>query len=306
MKFAVTILGSGAAKPTRERLSSAQVLNVHEHFFLIDCGEGAQISMMKYGIPMQKIDHIFISHLHGDHYFGLIGLLNSMHLMSRKKDLHLYCFPELEQIISLQLSASETTLTFKIFYHFLNAGNTEMILDNKYVTVVSFPLKHRIQTCGFRFTEKKKSRNIRREFIKEHPIPNEWFPKILDGEDFVDEQGMIYKNEDIVRIPSLSRSYAYCSDTAFDESIIPFIKDVTVLYHEASFSDEHESAANQKFHSTARQASRIARLGGVGKLVIGHFSNRYKITTQLMHEALEEFPFTIEASDGLVIDVESV
>lgn len=305
MKFAVTILGSGAAKPTEERFSSAQVLNVHEHFFLIDCGEGAQISMMRHGIPMQKIDHIFISHLHGDHYFGLIGLLNTMHLMSRKRDLNVYCFPELEQIINLQLTTSETQLTFKLKYHFLNKEKYEILLENKYVSVISFPLKHRIPTCGFRFTEKKRSRNIKREFVSKHKIPVDWFPKILAGEDFVDEKGVVYKNEDIVSIPSVSRSFAYCSDTAFDELIIPFIKDVSLLYHEASFSDEHESVAGQKFHSTSRQAAKMALKSNAGALIIGHFSNRYKSVDVLTSQAKEIFENTIEAFDGLTVDVNS-
>jgi ribonuclease Z len=305
MKFTVTILGSGAAKPTGERLSSAHVLNVHEHFFLIDCGEGAQISMMKHGIPIQKIDHIFISHLHGDHYFGLIGLLNTMHLLSRKNELHLYCFPELEKIISLQLTTSETQLTFKLKFHFLNNKKSEMIMENKYVSVISFPLKHRIPTCGFRFTEKKRSRNIKREFVLQHKIPVEWFPRILSGEDFIDEHGFIHKNEDIVRIQSVSRSYAYCSDTAFDETIIPAVKDVSMLYHEASFSDEHESVASQKFHSTSRQAAMIAMKANAGTLIIGHFSARYKNAGILTSQAKEIFENTIEAFDGLTVEVDS-
>jgi ribonuclease Z len=303
MVFAVTVLGSGSAKPTKERQSSAQVLNVHEHFFLIDCGEGAQISMMKFDIPMQKINHAFISHLHGDHYFGLIGLLNSMHLLGRKRDFHIYCFPELEHIINVQLQASQTTLTFPLKYHFLNSQKEEQILDHKFATVKSFPLKHRLPACGFLFSEKKRARNIRKEFVKQQTIPIEWFPRILAGEDFIDENGVRHKNETIVKIPAVSRSYAYCSDTAYDESVVTIVRNVSLLYHEASFSDEHEEFAELKFHSTARQAARIAKLANAGSLIIGHFSNRYKTADVLLKQAREEFPDTTEATDGLTIEI---
>jgi len=303
MKFVVTILGSGSAKPTVERLTSAHVLNVHEHFFLIDCGEGTQVSMMKYNISSGKINHIFISHLHGDHYFGLIGLINTMHLSGRKRDLHIYCFKELEQIINLQLQAANTHLTFSLIFHFLKNEGCNKILDNKYVTVHSFPLKHRIPTCGFLFEEKKKIRNIKKEFARNHNISLDWFPRIYAGEDYIDDVGNVYPNDSIVKKSASSRSYAYCSDTAFDVSLVSHISGVSLLYHEASFADEHESHALQKFHSTARQAAKIAALARAEKLIIGHFSSRYKNYDTLLEEACEEFENTLLAEDGLVIDV---
>ncbi len=303
MKFAVTVLGSGSARPTPERLTSAHVLNVHEHLFLIDCGEGAQISMLKYGIEMMKIEHVFISHLHGDHYFGLIGLLNSMHLLSRKRTIHIYSFSELEEIIRIQLHVAATTLSFPLVFHFLDSENPAQILDNKYVTVNSFPLKHRIPACGFLFTEKKRSRNIKREFVQNHKISLDWFPRILAGEDYIDENGVVYPNHEIVRIPAVSRSYAYCSDTAFDSSIVSHVRNVSILYHEASFTDEHEDIASQKYHSTARQAALIAHEASVSQLMIGHFSPRYKNSDVLMQEARQIFTDTIEARDGLTVEI---
>jgi ribonuclease Z len=303
MKFAVTILGSGPAKPTTERLTSAHVLNVHEHFFLIDCGEGAQVSMEKYGISIQKIHHIFISHLHGDHYFGLIGLINSMHLFNRKRDLHIFCFPELEEIIRIQLHAANTQLSFQLKFHFLKNDQSHTILETKQVTVTSFPLLHRIPTCGFLFKEKKRSRNIRKEFVAQHHISPQWFPKILQGEDYIDKDGTIYPNESIVQFSSVPRTYAYCSDTAFCKDIVPIIKDVSLLYHEASFTNEHKGLAGEKLHSTAAQAAEIAKYAHAGQLVIGHFSGRYKEITPLLNEAKEIFSQTIEAKDGLTIEV---
>jgi ribonuclease Z len=303
MKFAVTILGSGSAKPTIERLTSAHVLNVHEHFFLIDCGEGTQVSMMKYNISSGKIHHIFISHLHGDHYFGLIGLINTMHLSGRKRDLHIYCFKELEEIIYLQLKAANTQLTFSLIFHYLHNEGCHKILDNKYVVVHSFPLQHRIPTCGFLFEEKKKVKNIKKDFIAKHAISNDWFPRIYAGEDYIDNAGKVYPNESIVKKSGNQRSYAYCSDTAYDESLVKHIAGVSLLYHEASFADEHEDHALQKFHSTARQAAKIASLAKAEKLIIGHFSSRYKNYDTLLEEASEVFENTLLAEDGLVVDV---
>jgi ribonuclease Z len=177
-------------------------------------------------------------------------------------------------------------------------------LDNKYVHVTSFPLKHRIPACGFLFREKKRSRNIRREFVQQHQIPVEWFQRILDGEDFIDNNGKHFANESIVRIPGMSRSYAYCSDTAYFTEVIDTIRGASLLYHEASFADEHEDIALLKFHSTARQAAKIAREAAVSRLMIGHFSQRYKESEPLIAEAREEFPDTIEAVDGLIIEID--
>jgi len=305
MKFAATVLGSGSAKPTLERLTSAHVLNVHEHFYLIDCGEGTQVAMIKHGIQMMKIEHAFISHLHGDHYFGLIGLLNSMHLMNRKKPFHLYAFCELEEIINIQLRVASTTFSFPLVFHPLDSSKTQEILNNKYVSVTSFPLKHRIRTCGFLFKEKKRARNIKREFVRKHNIPVEWFQRILDGEDYVDADGVKYSNDSIVKIPGVSRSYAYCSDTAYHKEVVDIIRGASLLYHEASFADEHEDIALVKFHSTARQAAMIAKEANVGGLMIGHFSLRYKDPQLLLSQAREEFPNTIEAVDGLTVEIGS-
>jgi len=301
--FKLTILGSGSAMPTPERFSSAHVLNVHGHLYLIDCGEGAQIAMKKYNIKMNKIEAIFISHLHGDHYFGLIGLLNSMHLNNRKKELNLYCFKPLDDIIKLQIEAANTQLSYKIKYNYLSEEGLVKLFDSKHVEVFSFPLIHRIPCCGFLFKEKKQSRNIKKEFVKNHNIPKEWFPKILSGQDFIDENGNVFSNNEIVNFQLNPRSYAYCSDTAYDEKVADYCMGVKLLYHEASFADDLEDVAKEKFHSTASQAALIARKSKAETLIIGHFSNRYKDKSLLINQAKQIFESTIEAYDGKVFEL---
>lgn len=301
--FKLIILGSGSAMPTPERFSSAHVLNVHGHFYLIDCGEGAQIAMKKFNVKMNKIEAIFISHLHGDHYFGLIGLINSMHLNNRKQDLDIFCFKTLEDIINLQIEVANTQLSYKVKFHYLNDESFNKIFESKQVEVFSFPLKHRIPCCGFLFKEKKRSRNIKKEFVKQHNIPKEYFSKILAGEDFIDENGQVFSNKEIVNFQSQTRSYAYCSDTKYDETLIQYIEDVKLLYHEASFGDELEDIAKEKFHSTAREAALIAKKSNVETLVIGHFSNRYKDKSILIEQARNVFENTMEAFDGKVVEI---
>ncbi len=303
MYFSVKILGSGSATPTIYRQTSAQVVNYNESYFLIDCGEATQIAMRKYAIPLMKINHIFISHLHGDHYLGIFGIINTMHLFNRKKDLHIYTFSGLQKLIELQLAISETTLQYKIIYHTLDQSQSKCIFENKYIQVYTIPLKHRIPTCGFLFKEKKKPGNIQKNLVDKYSISPAWCKKIKEGKDYIHTDGSVIPNNLLLKVNNISRSYAYCSDTAYDETIIPIIQDVDLLYHEASFAEIHRDIAEAKFHSTAKQAAKIALKSNTKTLIIGHFSQRYKNTSTLLNEAKQVFVNTIEATDGLLVEI---
>ncbi|MCK4361247.1 MAG: ribonuclease Z [Bacteroidales bacterium] len=304
MTFSLTILGSGSAIPTLTRNPSAQLLNVHEKIFLIDCAEGTQLQLKKFKFRLQKIDHIFISHLHGDHFFGLIGLISTLHLLGRKNEMHVYAPAELEEIIDIQFKASGTILRFPLIFHYLHQKTSEIIYEDKNIKLRSFPLNHSIPTWGFVFREKQKERNIRKDFIIEKNIPVTEILKIKKGEDYVDENGKIYKNPEITLNPQEPRSYAYCSDTRYFEPVIPFIKDVDVLFHEATFMQDKVKNAIENFHSTAIEAATIAKKAGVNKLIIGHYSARYKNAELLLSEAKSIFPNTILAEDGLKVDMD--
>ena len=293
MKFSVTILGNNSAIPTLRRNPTAQIVNHREKLFMVDCGEGAQIQMRKNRIRMQKVHHIFISHLHGDHFFGLIGLISSMHLMHRNKTLHVYGPPELKEILKVQLEVTNTSLVFKLEYHPLQFDGKESLYEDQMLTVESFPLKHSIPTCGFLFSEKRQKRKIDKEAIASLELPVSAYSRLKDGEDIRDGHGRLHKNADLTTDPPHPRSYAYCSDTAYDENIIPWIRDADLLYHEATFLQEMAEAAADKFHSTAREAALIAKKAGVRKLLLGHYSNRYDDPTPLMEEAREVFPETV-------------
>jgi len=303
MTFSVTILGSGAAIPTIDRNPTAHVVTVRNRLLLLDCGEGTQLQLRKAGISIQKIGHIFISHLHGDHYYGLIGLINTMHLFGRKSPLHLYGIAPLKQLIDLQLEYSGTVLMFPLVFHPLETEKPVLILDDEYLTVTTIPLDHRVPTCGFLIREKATLRKVSKEFVKNVEVPIPWFDRIRRGEDFVDEDGRIFPNHLITEDPYPPRSYAYCTDTAYHEPLIPVIKNCDLLYHEATFSDDKVADAHAKFHSTAREAAMIARKANVRKLVIGHFSARYQDADILLQEAKEVFPETIIAMDGMKIGI---
>jgi len=262
MNFSLTVLGSNAAIPANNRNLSAHLLNANERFFLIDCGEGTQFQLRKHHISFQRIKHVFISHLHGDHFFGLIGLLNSMHLLGRKEELHLYAPAMLSEIINLQLEVSQTSLKYTLIFHPLCMDHYDLILEQERISVHSFPLRHSIPACGFIFREKNPPR------------------KIPDA-----------------------RSYAYCSDTAYSEIIIPFIQEVGLLYHEATFMQDMAAVAIEKLHSTAMDAATIAAKAKVKKLLIGHFSARYEDVSPLLAEARSIFPETYAAEEGILLNI---
>lgn len=301
--FSVLILGSGSATPTAVRNPSAQVLNIHERLFLIDCGEGAQMQMRKCRVKHQRINHIFISHLHGDHYLGLAGLIFTMHLLGRKNSLHVYANPELETILSLQLKVSETVLLFPLIFHPIVAGAAGVIFEDDATEVTAFPLQHRVPTHGFVFREKPGKRKIRAELAQEMAIPMKSLKSLKDGEDLVTNDGRTIPNDALTMPPDTPRSYAYCSDTGYTEDYIHYIKGSSLLYHEATFMKEKEASAREKFHSTTIDAANIAKMAGVKKLLIGHYSARYDELLPMLAETRSVFPDSELADDGLVFGV---
>jgi ribonuclease Z len=302
--FELTILGCSSATPTSTRNPTAQLLNIAERFFLIDCGEGTQMQLRKYKQKFQRINHIFISHLHGDHYLGLMGLLSSMHLLGRTNDMHLFCPAELQEIIEIQYRHSQTWLNYKIIYHPHNYVNNELIFEDDKVQVKTIVLNHRIPCAGFLFVEKPVLPNISVEMLKKYRIPVEKIMGIKNGDDLVMADGTIVPNEHLVTSSHKPRSYAFCSDTKYDERILEVIKDASLLYHEATFLHEMLDRAKETYHTTAKQAGEIAMKAGVKKLMIGHYSARYKDLGPLLEEAQSIFPETLLAIEGEKIRVE--
>jgi ribonuclease Z len=302
--FSVTILGSSSAVPTSARFPSAHLVNIGERIFLIDAGEGTQIQLRRQSVRFGKINHIFISHAHGDHVFGLFGLLSTFSLLKRETELHIYSHSRLKQILDQHLMHfHEDGLPFPIVYHFLNENSPQIVYEDMQITVTSFPLSHRIPTCGFLFREKPLPLNIKKEMIDYYSIPVAAIPSIKHGDDYTLEDGTIIENQRLTHAPCRQRAYAYCSDTAYTEDIIPLIKDIDLLYHEATFSDELSLRARETGHSTSTQAATIAKKAKVRKLIIGHFSARYKDLSILLEEARRVFPETCLASEGEVFSI---
>lgn len=298
MKFELTILGASSATPTSNRNPTAQVLNVLERFFLIDCGEGTQMQLRKFKIKFQRINHIFISHLHGDHYFGLMGLLSSMHLLGRQNELHLYAPAPLKEIIEIQLKYSETFLNYPLIFHPLNFNEKTLLFEDDLVRVFSFPLYHRIPTCGFLFEEKEKPKSLIKEKIKEYEIKVADIPLIRAGKDFVTQSGKIIPNSELTYPSPHLRKYAYCSDTRYNEKLLEHISEVDLLYHEATFLHELIDRAEATFHTTAKEAGIFASKANVKQLIIGHFSARYPDLNLLLEEATQYFHNTRLAVEG--------
>ncbi len=304
MQFDVTILGSNGAIAAYNRYPSSQILNYNGNLFLIDCGEGAQFRMNKFGIKRGRLDNIFISHLHGDHYFGLIGLLVSFNLNWREHPLHIYGPPALEEIIQVQFRSSQTKLRFELIFHAVEADKPKKIFEDSVLTVETIILKHRLPTTGFLFKEKKHNRKIIAEKVQQYNIPHEKIVAIRAGENFIDSEGNEVTNSELTHDPSPSRSYAYCSDTIYTESFIEQIRNIGTLYHEATFAEEHALRAAETFHSTSKQAAKLAKLANVRKLLIGHFSARYENLHTLLNESLEVFPETSLAEEGRTFAIE--
>lgn len=304
MPFQLTILGTSSALPTSNRYPTAQVLNVLGRFFLIDCGEGTQTQMRKYKINFFKINHIFISHLHGDHIFGLIGLISTMMLLGRTKDLHLYAHSEIQKFLTPQIDFLFVEgISFKIVYHPLNFKKEQKIFDDAKVTVYSFPLSHRIPTCGFRFEEKPPLPNLISAKIEEYQIPIRDRQLIKEGGDFMTSDGRIISHAELTTKKHKPRSFAFCSDTKFDESYIESLKNVDLLYHEATFASDNKDLAQTTYHSTGKDAAAVALKAKASKLLIGHFSARYADYSPILIEAQSIFPETSAINEGDVINV---
>lgn len=295
--LALTILGNNSALPAFDRNPTAQVLQTQDEAYLIDCGEGTQTQMSRYKIKRSKIGRIFISHLHGDHYFGLIGLLTSMSLMNRTQDLHLHGPAELEQIIQLQLKVADTHLSYNLYFHPIEKEG--IIAEDKRLTVECFSVKHRIPCWGFIFREKRKPRKINAERAAIYEIPASFYDQLQQGKDYVTRKGTIVPNEEVTEAAPRARSYAFCADTIFDESLAEKLTDIDLLYHETTYlKDLHERAA-ARFHSTTVQAAAIAQKAGARKLLIGHFSSKYETLEAFLEETAAVFENTELALEGM-------
>jgi ribonuclease Z len=298
MPFELTILGSSSALPTSDRYPTAQVLNMPGRLFLIDCGEGTQIQLRRLKIGFGRIKHIFISHLHGDHYYGLIGLISTLNLLGLKTDIHIYSPSELKELIQPQLNFIKGETKINLIFHPLNFKRKEKIYSDKRVEVFSFPVKHSISTCGFLFKETEKQPNIIKAVIPQYNIPIAKIKEIKAGAGFITENGETIPNSKLTTPPPQPRSYAFCTDTAYHEPIAEIVKDVDLLYHEATFIEELRDFATKTKHSTATDAARIAKLANVKKLIIGHFSARYNDASVFVNEAQTVFKNTVAAKEG--------
>lgn len=298
MPLNLTILGSSAALPAIGRFTSCQYLELQNRHFLIDCGEGAQMQLVKYQLSIPKIDHIFISHLHGDHYLGLMPLLFSMHLNKRTADLHLYAPAGLDEIITLQLKYSKSALNYKIIFHTIDTTRVQLLMEDDALTVETIPLKHKLDCAGFLFREKQKQRRFNKDKLT-GDLSAAQIVTLKNGQDITDENGKIlYRSDELTTAPRPALSYAYCSDTALNEAMVNQIAGVDLLYHEATFVTADLNKAIETKHSTAAQAGEIARAAQVKKLLIGHFSARYKDLNQLLLEARANFTNTELAQEG--------
>ena len=299
MNLHVTILGCHSATPRANAFPTSQYLQINNCHFLIDCGEGTQRQMRKYKVGFSKINHIFISHLHGDHFFGLIGLISTMGILNREKDLHIFGPKGIKEITELQLKFSKSHVHYKLIFHELSSNESEVILDNDKVTVRTIPLNHRVYTNGYLFTEKPRKRKLHIDNIKQYEeIDICDYHNLKAGNDFVLSTGEVVSNDELTIPPTPPKSYAFCSDTTYKPDIIPIIKNTTLLYHEATFLKDRESLCELTKHSTAEQAAMIARDAEVEGLIVGHYSSRYKNLEDFKTEAQTVFENTKIAITG--------
>lgn len=299
--LALTILGNNSALPSNGRNPTAQVLQTQSTAYLVDCGEGTQQQIAKYKIRTSKISHIFISHLHGDHYFGLIGLLTSMGLLGRTADLHLFAAPALEKIIQLQLEAADTELPYPLYFHpIVQEG---VICNDGKITVESFAVNHRITCWGFLFKEIKNPRKIDPDRVKSFEVPAAFYDQLQKGSDYKTKKGDIILNDQLTVAATPPKSYAFCADTKFHPALATKIKEVDLLYHESTYLKDLEQRAEARYHSTAEQAAKIALLAGAKKLLIGHFSSKYENLTGFLEEAKTLFEQTEIAREGVCFKI---
>ena len=304
MKFELTILGSGSSVPTANRNSAAQVLNVLERYFLIDCAEATQHQLRRFHIPYNKINHIFISHLHGDHFFGLMGFLSTLSLQGRRGQMHIYADSRLQEMVEGQLKLMRSRFLFPLVFHALSRKE-EVIYEDRVMTVTAFPLKHCYEApvCGFLFREKERERTIRKDMVSAWKVPVAFMQYLKVGKDYITPEGEVIANQRLTVAPPPSRSYAYMTDTLFRESFADYVRGVDLLYHEATYGKADEALLKDNGHSTAEQAAKLACLAGAKKLLLGHFSARYTDPSVLLPEARSIFPDTFICSDGDVFDI---
>ena len=295
----LTILGCYAATPRTITNPTSQVLEIRNRMFLIDCGEGTQVQLRKHKIKFSKINHIFISHLHGDHCYGLIGLVSTFMLLNRTNDLHIYGPKGVKEIITLQLRLSNSWTTYGLFFHELESKQSEVIYEDEKVVVKTIPLKHRIYTNGFLFEEKIGDRKLNVDAVQEYEIETCYYQNIKNGKDITLDDGRVIENHQLTFDPMAPKRYAFCSDTVYDESIIPNIEDVDILYHESTFLESEKALAEKTMHSTAKEAALIAQKANVGQLILGHYSTRYESILKFKEEAETIFPNILLADDGV-------
>lgn len=302
-KFEVNILGCGSALPTTRHFATSQVVNVREKLFMIDCGEGAQLQLRRSKLKFTRLNHIFISHLHGDHCFGLMGLISTFGMLGRTATLHIYCHADLERILTPQLEYFCKGMSYKVEFHIIDPRKAEVIYEDRSMTVSTIPLRHRVPTCGFLFVEKQTPNHIIREMIDFYQIPVFELNRIKNGADYVLPDGTIVPNDRLTTPSAPSRRYAYCSDTIYHRPIIELIKGVDLLFHEATFTQSEAQRAKETHHTTAEQAGMIARDAEVKQLLIGHFSARYEDEDILLQEAEAVFPNTLLAKENLKVTI---
>lgn len=294
----LTILGCYAATPRTITNPTSQVLEIKNQMFLIDCGEGTQVQLRKHKIKFSRINRIFISHLHGDHFYGLIGLISTFTLLNRENDLHVYGPKGIKEIILLQLKLSNSYTGYNLYFHELESKESILIYEDDNVTVKTIPLKHRVYTNGYLFKEKNTQRKLNIQAIEDYNIEKCYYAKIKNGCDIVLENGIEIKNEELTFSPVKEKSYAFCSDTLFDESFVPIISGVDVLYHESTFLESESHLATKTMHSTAKQAALIAKKANVGTLLLGHYSTRYGDISLFKDEGESIFKPILLANDG--------
>lgn len=294
----LTILGCFSATPRRDTNPTSQVLEMKNHLFLIDCGEGTQVELRRNRIKFARIKHIFISHLHGDHFFGLIGLISTFRLLTRETELHIHCPKGLKEVITLQLKLSDSWTNYPLFFHELTASTTQLIFEDDKVEVWTIPLDHRIYTNGFLFKEKEGEHHLHMPSVIAANIDRAYYNKLKQGHDVLNNDGVLIDYKKVTLPPNPPKSYAFCSDTAFKEDIVPIIKDVDVLYHESTFLEKHAHLAPKTKHSTAKEAAQIAKKANAKTLILGHYSTRYENLNEFKVEAQTIFKSVKLAKDG--------
>ena len=302
-KFELHILGCGSALPTTRHFPTSQVLNIRDKLYMIDCGEGAQLQFRKSRLKFSRLNHIFISHLHGDHCFGLLGLISTLNLLGRTAELHIYSPKGLDLLLRPMLEFFNHQMTYQVIFHEFDTAEPAMIYEDRSITVTTIPLRHRLPCCGFLFAEKPRPSHIVREMIDFYQVPVYELNRIKNGADFVTSEGEVIANSRLTRPSDPPRSYAYCSDTCYLPDLAMKLKGVDLLFHEATFAEADAARAKETFHTTATQAAQLAKDSEAKALLIGHFSARYDDETNLLEEASAIFPATRLAQETLCVQV---